>query len=287
MEKNDASFLSFGDVIPLCRMAIEEDVGTGDATTLALIPEDTLCTAYFTTREECVCCGLPVVKILFSLLDKYVDMTFQVNEGDFCLKGTRLATVKGPARSILTGERTALNFLQRLSGVATITHRYVEALGNSPTKLLDTRKTTPGYRLLEKYAVRMGGGTNHRIGLFDRIMIKDNHRELAKIYGESSIEESIKLAKKSYPDLLVEVEADSLDDVRHAVAGKADIILLDNMTNKEMMEAIRIINSCAKTEASGGITLERLPSLGRLGLDFISVGALTHSAPSVDIGLDM
>jgi nicotinate-nucleotide pyrophosphorylase (carboxylating) len=133
----------------------------------------------------------------------------------------------------------------------------------------------------------MGGGHNHRIGLYDRVMIKDNHRELAKIYGDDSIEVSIRLAKEAYPDLLVEVEADSLDDVRHAVVGKADIILLDNMTNKQMSEAIRLIGGTAKTEASGGITIERLPSLGRLGLDFISVGALTHSAPSIDIALDM
>ena len=287
MTKNEPTDFSIDDIVPLLQMAIEEDVGTGDATTLSLIPEDTLATAYFTTRQDCVCCGLPVVTKLFSMLDSYVEVIPQVHDGDLCLKGARLATVTGPARAILTGERTALNFLQRLSGVATITRRYVDALGKSETKLLDTRKTTPGYRQLEKYAVRMGGGCNHRMGLYDRVMIKDNHRELAKIYGDDSIEVSIRLAKEAYPDLLVEVEADSLEDVRHAVVGKADIILLDNMTNKEMTEAIRLIGGTAKTEASGGITLERLPSLGRLGLDFISVGALTHSAPSIDIALDM
>ena len=287
MNTNDNATLSIDDFVPLLRMAIEEDVGSGDATTLSLIPEGTLATAYFTTREDCVCCGLPIVQKLFSMLDSYVELIPQVKDGDTCLRGARLATVRGPARAILTGERTALNFLQRLSGVATVTRRYVEALGQSETKLLDTRKTTPGYRLLEKYAVRMGGGCNHRMGLYDRIMIKDNHRELAKIYGDNSIEESIRLARKAYPALLIEVEADSLDDVRHAVIGKADIILLDNMTNKEMSEAIKMIGGTAKTEASGGITIERLPSLGRLGLDFISVGALTHSAPSIDIALDM
>ena len=287
MTNSDSSSFSIENLVPLLRMAIEEDVGSGDATTLSLIPENTLTTAYFTTREDCVCCGLPVVQKLFSMLDSYVELDCHMKDGDLCLKGARLATVKGPARAILTGERTALNFLQRLSGVATITRRYVEALGQSDTKLLDTRKTTPGYRQLEKYAVRMGGGCNHRMGLYDRVMIKDNHRELAKIYGEDSIEKSIRLAKKVYPDLLVEVEADTLDDVRHAVVGNADIVLLDNMTNKEMSEAIKIIGGTAKTEASGGITLERLPSLGRLGLDFISVGALTHSAPSIDIALDM
>ena len=287
MVNNGASSFSIENLDSLLRMAIEEDVGSGDATTLSLIPENTLTTAYFTTREDCVCCGLPVVSRLFSMLDSYVELIPQVKDGDLCLKGARLATVKGPARAILTGERTALNFLQRLSGVATITRRYVDALGQSNTKLLDTRKTTPGYRQLEKYAVRMGGGCNHRMGLYDRVMIKDNHRELAKIYGEDSIEVAVKLARRAYPKLLIEVEADSMDDVRHAVAAKADIILLDNMSNKQMAEAIKLINHTALTEASGGITLERLPSLGRLGLDFISVGALTHSAPSVDIGLDM
>lgn len=271
----------------LCRMALDEDIGSGDATTLAIVPENMTTTAYFTTRQECVCCGLPVIKVLFGLLDKYVDIRFDVKDGTLCQPYTRLATVHGNARSILTGERTALNFLQRLSGIATLTHTYVKTLGNSKTKILDTRKTTPGYRLLEKYAVRAGGGTNHRIGLYDRIMIKDNHRELAKLTGPDSIQRAVAAARNAYPKLAVEVEADSMDDVKNALEAKADIILLDNMGELEMAEAIQEINGRAKTEASGGITLERLPKLANLGLDFISVGALTHSAPAVDIGLDI
>lgn len=271
----------------LCKMALAEDVYTGDVTTLAIVPEEMKTTAYFTTRQDCVCCGLPVMIQLFKMLDKYVDIECHVADGDFCLAGTRLATVTGSARAILTGERTALNFMQRLSGVATVTRKYVEALGQSNTKILDTRKTTPGYRILEKYAVEKGGGTNHRIGLYDRFMIKDNHRELAKMTGPDAIARSVEACRKFNPNLLVEVEADEMSDVIAAMTAGADIILLDNMTNKEMAEAIKIIGGTCKTEASGGITLERLPSLANLGLDFISVGALTHSAPSVDIGLDM
>jgi nicotinate-nucleotide pyrophosphorylase (carboxylating) len=198
-----------------------------------------------------------------------------------------MATVAGPARAILTGERTALNFLQRLCGVATVTRRYVAALGDSPTKILDTRKTTPGLRLLEKYAVAMGGGQNHRLGLYDRVMIKDNHREMARFAGPDSIARAVRACREKYPRLEIEVEADSLAEVEAAAAAGVEYILLDNMTDAEMAEAIRVIAGRARTEASGGITLERLPRLRRLGLDFISVGALTHSAPAIDIGLDI
>lgn len=271
----------------LCSIALQEDIGPGDATTLAIVPGNATTRAFFTTRQECVCCGLPVVEKLFHKLDKYMEITFQVKDGDLCLPGTRLATVHGSARAILTGERTALNFIQRLSGVATLAHKYVEALGESKTKILDTRKTTPCYRELEKYAVKMGGAENHRMGLYDRIMIKDNHRELAKMTGPDSIHRAVSACRKAYPDLLIEVEADTMEDVKDAVAAGADIILLDNMSNAEMVKAIKLIGGAAKTEASGNITLERLPSLANLGLDYISSGALTHSAPAVDIGLDM
>lgn len=272
----------------LCRMALAEDLGDlGDTTTKAIVPPSMMIEAYFIPRQECVCCGMPVLKELFRMLDPAVEFKPNVDEGTYCLPGARMATVTGSAQAILTGERTALNFLQRLSGVATVTHRYVEALGNCKTKILDTRKTTPGYRDLEKYAVATGGGTNHRIGLYDRIMIKDNHRELAKLLGPDSIQQAVDLARKRYPQLKVEVEADSLEDVQNAVNAKADIILLDNMSDDDMFKALKIINGLAESEASGGITLKRLPSLARLGLTYISVGALTHSAPSVDIGLDI
>ena len=274
-------------LLQLCGMALEEDIGEGDVTTLAVVPEDQTAMAFFTTREDCVCCGLPVVRVLLGMLDRYLEVEFNVEEGDYCPAGTRLATVSGPARAMMTGERTALNFLQRLSGIATITSKYVEALGNSRTQILDTRKTTPGFRELEKYAVRTGGGHNHRIGLFDRFMIKDNHRALANMTGPDAIKRAVDACRKYNGSLLVEVEADDLQDVAEAADAGADIILLDNMDNAMIEKAIAIINGRAKTEASGGITLERLPSMAGLGLDYISVGALTHSAAAVDIGLDM
>ncbi len=239
----------------LCRAALAEDVGSGDATTLAIVPEDMTTTATFTTRQDCVCCGLPVLQKLFAMLDPKVTLACLVQDGDFCPKGTKMATVSGPARAILTGERLALNFLQRLSGVATITRKYVQALGPSKTKILDTRKTTPGLRELEKYAVKMGGGTNHRIGLYDMVMIKDNHRELAKYTGKDSIANAVHLCREKYPNLRVEVEADTLDEVRAAVAAGADVVMFDNMTNEQMLQGLEITRGHCQTEASGGITI--------------------------------
>ncbi len=271
----------------LCQQAIAEDVGSGDATTLAIVPASLKTTAHFINRQECICAGMPVVKTLFQELSSDLELTQLVKEGELCPPGTRMSTIEGNARAILTGERTALNFLQRLCGIATITRRYVEALGDSKTRILDTRKTTPGLRLLEKYAVWAGGGQNHRIGLYDRIMIKDNHREMARMLGPDSIRLAVKACRDKYPKLEIEVEADTMEDVRAAANAGVEYILLDNMNNEQMSEAIHIIAGRAKTEASGGITLERLPSLRNMGLDFISVGALTHSAPAVDIGLDI
>lgn len=271
----------------LCQQAIAEDVGSGDATTLAIVPPEHQTVAHFVTRQECVCAGMPVIKTLFQELSSDLELIQHTPEGELCPPGTKMASIKGNARAILTGERTALNFLQRLCGVATVTRRYVEALGDSKTKILDTRKTTPGLRHLEKYAVFVGGGQNHRIGLYDRIMIKDNHREMARLLGPDSIRLAVQACREKYPGLEIEVEADHLDEVRAAADAGVEYILLDNMSDETMLEAIGIINGRAKTEASGGITLERLPRLSKLGLDFISVGALTHSAPAVDIGLDI
>ncbi len=271
----------------LCQQAIAEDVGSGDATTLAIVPASRKTSAHFINRQECVCAGMPVVKTLFQELSSDVALIQHVQEGKLCPPGTRMATIEGNARAILTGERTALNFLQRLCGIATVTRRYVDALGNSKTRILDTRKTTPGLRLLEKYAVKMGGGQNHRIGLYDRIMIKDNHRELAKLLGPDSISLAVKACREKYPELEIEVEADNLDEVKAAAEAGVEYILLDNMSAQTMQEAIEIIAGRAKTEASGNITLQRMPSLSRLGLDFVSIGALTHSAPAIDIGLDI
>lgn len=282
-------YLNEAIIRDLCQRAITEDVGSGDATTLAVVPAQQTTVAHFIPRKPCVLAGLPILEILFRELSSDVEFVQHYQDGDTAQPGDRVATVSGNARAILTGERTALNILQRLSGIATMTRKYVEALGHDTnTKLLETRKTTPGLRLVEKYAVLMGGATNHRIGLYDRIMIKDNHRQLAQRAGGShSIEFAVKACREKYPNLEIEVEADSMADVLAAAEAGVEYILLDNMSNEQMVEAIKLIAGRAKTEASGNITLERLPSLAHLGLDYISSGALTHSAPAIDIGLDI
>lgn len=269
------------------RTALAEDVGAGDATTLAVVPAALEIGALLQTREACVCAGLPVAAAVFAELDPRVVFEPLVAEGARCPAGTVLARVSGAARAILTGERTALNFLQRLCGIATMTRRFADAVGPHPARILDTRKTTPGLRFLEKYAVRTGGGENHRFGLYDRVMIKDNHRQLASLEGPGGIRRAVRACRQAAPALELEVEADTLEDVREAVAAGADIILLDNMTAEEMAAAVRLVGSRALTEASGGVTLERIPEIAATGVDFISVGALTHSVRSIDIGLDI
>ena len=271
----------------ICQTALAEDLGSGDATTLAVVPEALETTALLRTREDCVCAGLPVASMVFTLLDPDVCVEELVRDGDRCTTGQTLARVTGKARALLTGERTALNFMQRLCGIATMTRRYVDAVGRHQVKILDTRKTTPGLRFLEKYAVTVGGGSNHRFGLYDRIMLKDNHRELASLDGPGGIHRAVKACRDRSPRLEIEVEADTLDNVREAVDAGADIILLDNMTDDEITTAVRIIGGRAVSEASGGITLERIPAIAATGVDTISVGALTHSVRSIDLGLDL
>ena len=223
----------------LIRMALDEDLGDrGDTTTISVIDASLHVEAVFLAKEDCVCAGLCVAERLMKTVDSSIEWKSCVKEGDFCPKGTILARVKGPARSLLTGERTALNFLQRLCGVATAAHKYQQAAG-SACAILDTRKTTPGYRNLEKYAVAVGGASNHRIGLFDRIMIKDNHRELAGLGGTGGLLRSVERARKAYPDLEVEVEIDSLSELPEALESKAEYILLDNMSTADMAEAVR------------------------------------------------
>ena len=271
----------------LIRMALDEDLGDrGDTTTISVIDASLHVEAVFLAKEDCVCAGLCVAERLMKTVDPSIEWKSCVKEGDFCLKGTILARVKGPARSLLTGERTALNFLQRLCGVATAAHKYQQAAG-SACAILDTRKTTPGYRNLEKYAVAVGGASNHRIGLFDRIMIKDNHRELAGLGGTGGLLRSVERARKAYPDLEVEVEIDSLSELPEALESKAEYILLDNMSTADMAEAVRMTNHRAKLEASGNMTLERIPEVAATGVDFISSGALTHSVKSADISMDI
>ncbi|MDD3153927.1 MAG: carboxylating nicotinate-nucleotide diphosphorylase [Victivallaceae bacterium] len=281
--------IDFKRVDALIDLALFEDLGqAGDVTSEAVIPRETIVDGVFRCKEEgMIVAGLPVAAKVFEAVDPTVDFTILKQEGEKVGKGERIAEVRGSARSILTAERTALNFLQRLCGVATTARKYADALKGSKTVILDTRKTTPGYRNLEKYAVAVGGAQNHRFGLYDRIMIKDNHRELAAREGSDSITRSVARARAFAPHLEIEVETDSLDEVREAAATGAEYILLDNMDDATVAEAVKIIAGRAKSEASGNITLERLPALAKTGVDFVSSGALTHSVKSADISLDV
>ncbi len=273
----------------LITLALEEDLGDrGDTTTNSVVPATAQCRAALLCKEpDMALAGLAVAERVFKAVDSTLVFTPKKADGDVCQKGEILAEIAGNARGVLTAERTALNFLQRLCGVATASRRYAAALAGSRTVILDTRKTTPGYRNLEKYAVAAGGGGNHRIGLFDRVMIKDNHREMAALEGDGAIARSVKRARAAWPDLEIEVEADKLDEVRQAAEAGAEYILLDNMSDEMMQEAIRINAGRAKLEGSGNITIERLPRLAKLGLDYVSSGALTHSVKSADISLDI
>ena len=271
----------------LIQLALEEDLGDlGDTTTNSVIPADLKATAVLIAKEDLVCAGLPVAERLFHTLDPDVVFTAKVKEGELCPRGTVMAEISGFARVLLTGERTALNFLQRLCGVATASHKYQELAGER-AKILDTRKTTPGWRNLEKYAVAVGGAFNHRIGLYDRIMIKDNHRELAGMEGKGGILRSVRRAREMYPQLEIEVEVDSLDELDEALLSGAEYILLDNMDNEQVVQAVGIARNKARLEASGNVTLARIPSLSETGVDFISSGALTHSVKSSDISMDI
>jgi nicotinate-nucleotide pyrophosphorylase (carboxylating) len=219
---------------------------------------------------------------VFAELDETVAVKALVHEGDMAEMGERVCKLAGTARAILMGERTALNFLQRLSGIATLTRQFVEAIAGTKAKILDTRKTTPTLRLLEKYAVAVGGGENHRMGLFDAMMIKDNHRALISRLGDA-----VAAARKLYPGAPIIIEADSIDEVEEALAAGADHILLDNMTPDELREAVALVAGRAKTEASGGIRLANVAEIAATGVDYISVGALTHSARAVDLSLEI
>ncbi len=277
------------DVRALIDLALAEDIGTGDITSLATIPADRTATAAMLAKQEGVLSGIDVAQEVFRTVDPSLEFSTLKHNGDTVHDREDVAIVKGNARSILTAERTALNFVQRLSGVATITAQYVAAVAGSSTAIVDTRKTTPGMRLLQKRAVMHGGGRNHRFGLADGVLIKDNH--LAAIGGPNRIADAVSAAKARAPHTLrIEVEVTSLAELHEALEAGADIVLLDNMDTATMAEAIAIRNASGKQailEASGGITLERLSELAAIGIDLVSVGALTHSAPSLDISLDI
>ena len=280
--------IDFERVDVLIDLALEEDLnGKVDATSVSVIPENLKITTRLVAREDSIIAGLPVAERVFKAVDSSTTFKALVDDGSRVSPGVVLAEISGNASKLLTAERTALNFIQRLSGVATASAKYAELVKGTDTVILDTRKTTPGWRNLEKYAVSVGGASNHRMGLYDRIMIKDNHRELAGLDGPEGISRSIEKARKMFPALEIEVEADTLEEVREAADAGADYILLDNMTNEEMLEAVKVNGERAKLEASGGITLERIASIAALGgIDFISVGALTHSVRAVDISME-
>jgi nicotinate-nucleotide pyrophosphorylase (carboxylating) len=265
----------------LIRCALEEDIGAGDITTLSTVPRDARGKGLFRAKRDGVAAGLILIEKVFSFLDADVQVRCLARDGDAVKQGAVVAEAEGPIRALLMGERTALNFLQRLSGTATLTRRYVDAVKDFPCKIIDTRKTTPGFRTLEKYAVRMGGGTNHRLGLYDAALVKDNH-----IVAAGSIAGAVEEVRRQAPFMAkIEVECSTLAQVREALDARADVIMLDNVNPKEMAEAVRVINKRAWVEASGGITIETLREVAATGVDFISVGALTHSAPSLDFNM--
>jgi nicotinate-nucleotide pyrophosphorylase (carboxylating) len=265
----------------IVRRALAEDLGWGDVTTDATVAAEQRARGVILVKSACVIAGLEVALETFRQLDPRVTVEVLRSDGDACTPGDVVARLQGSAAALLTAERTALNFMQRMSGTATITRRFVDAAGGRIT-ILDTRKTTPTLRVLEKYSVRAGGGTNHRQGLDDGILIKDNHVRLAG--GVAVAVQRMRAAGQQMP---IEVEAQSLDQVDAAVAAGADVILLDNLTTAEIVEAIGRIGGRAKTEISGGVTLGRLPELAATGADYVSVGALTHSAPAADLSFEL
>jgi nicotinate-nucleotide pyrophosphorylase (carboxylating) len=267
----------------LIEWSLSEDIGKGDLTSEALIEQNLLGQGIIVAKEEGVIVGLEIAKTVFHQLDPNLVFESSFKDGNRVMRGEEVATLKGSVRSILSGERTALNFLQRLSGIATLTSKYVEKIKDTQVKILDTRKTTPGLRALEKYAVKMGGGENHRMGLFDMILIKENH-----IKAVGNISKAIQKAKAKYPNERIEVETKNLDEVSDAVNSGADWIMLDNLSIEEMGKAVKLIRSSKreiKIEASGRIYLNNVREVALTGVNFISVGALTHSAPALDFSL--
>lgn len=265
---------------------LAEDIGSGDITTETTIPRDSRSKAVIHVKESGIIAGLPIAKLVFEVVDSSLVFEPKVQDGDYVDKGTVLATVEGSTHSLLIGERLALNLMQRLSGIATKTNAFVNALEGLPVRLVDTRKTTPGHRMLEKYAVRVGGGANHRFGLYDAVMIKDNH-----IKGSGSIRAAVEAARSKIPHTMkIEVETESLEQVDEALACGADIIMLDNMNPARMREAVARIKSASPhviIEASGGVSLETINGIAACGVDVISVGGLTYSFHALDISLDL
>ena len=269
------------EILDCIKRALTEDIGAGDATTLSIVPPNATMRGQIIAKQEGVIAGLDVARAAYELLDSSVDFRAQLADGSRVTRGGILALVSGRTSSLLTAERTALNFLGRMSGIATLTRQFVDAVAGTRAVILDTRKTAPGLRLVDKLAVKLGGGGNHRIGLYDMILIKDNHLDYA-----GGVEEAVRRARTFDSGLQIEVETRTLDDVNVALSLGVERILLDNMSVEMMTEAVHLTNGRAKLEASGNVTLETVRAIAETGVDFISVGALTHSAKVFDVSFD-
>lgn len=273
--------LDFARVDRLIEYSLREDIGEGDVTTNALTTGSEDSKAIIRAKARGIIAGLPIAKRVFQKLDHTVVCVDNANDGDEIKSGYVLCELNGSTKALLSGERLALNIVQRLSGIATLTAKYVKAVEGLPVKILDTRKTVPGMRVLDKYAVSVGGGFNHRFGLYDGVLIKDNHIKVA-----GGISDAVHIVKKKYRNKFkIEVETSNLEEVKEALISGADIIMLDNMNTDQMSKAVRLIAGAALVEASGGITLKNVREIAETGVNFISVGAITHSPPALDIGL--
>ena len=278
--------LSKEEIRRAVQLALAEDLGSGDVTTLATVPVIATATAIMVAREPLVVAGLALGQAAFTELSPTVKAERMIEEGARVEAGARLIRVSGPAQALLSAERVALNFVQRLCGIATLTAQYVELVKGTRAQILDTRKTTPGWRRLEKYAVTCGGGHNHRFGLFDLVLVKDNHLMVLRNEPPNAIAAAVQRARGKYPQLKIEVEAGDLEQVEQAAVAGADIILLDNMPPEAVAASVKLARGRAKLEASGGVNLSTVRAIAETGVDFISIGALTHSARAVDIALD-
>ena len=273
-------------VLESIQAALKEDGASRDVTTLALVDPEAIASADVIARHPCRVAGTTVGATVFKLVDPSLEIEFRVRDGADVAAGDVLLVVRGSAGSILTAERTALNFMQRMTGIATATECLVRIVADYGTLILDTRKTVPGLRRLDKYAVKCGGGTNHRIGLHDAILIKDNHLAFWRQKHKGTLADAVRAARAAYPGLKIEIEVDTLDQLQEALPGRPDWVLLDNMTPQQVAAAVILCNGACKTEASGGITKENVREYARAGVTAISIGALTHSPKAADLGLD-
>lgn len=279
MTKNSDTIISDNaNIRALVDRAFEEDIQTGDVTSNAIVDESQEAEAVWVAKEQGIVAGLTIAEKVFRHLDSQITWSAAVNDGSKVTKGTKIVTIEGTARALLTAERIALNIAQRMSGIATMTRKFVDAVEEYPVEILDTRKTVPGLRELDKSAVKAGGGTNHRMGLYDMAMIKDNH-----IVAADRITKAVEKVRSAHPEIKIEVETTTLDQVEEALAAEADMIMLDNMSIEQMSKAVEVIDSRAQSEASGNVTLETVKEIAATGVDFISVGALTHSVKAFDI----